>query len=266
VGVKLYQLGIIALLLVPLCASKNSYADSNLKWQPIGSDLELGRVTIESGALFNAELLLVRSSLKHYRLGVLQASNLGLRKATVRAMTRSSRAVAAINANFFDEDGKPLGLIITHGVLQQRMHQRGNTLTGVFAVSRNSISITQRDRFEPAAVLEAIQAGPRLIANGVALGDLKQPKAFARRSGVCVDRTGRMVLFCVGEGLIGTSFEDLTKTLLSPGIECKDALNFDGGGSAQIYIDGSRNGLAIEELSVDGRDEVPVALALFGSD
>jgi hypothetical protein len=52
---------------------------------------------------------------------------------------------------------------------------------------------------------------------------------------------------------------------MRPEIGCQEALNFDGGGSSQLFVSGNIPGHegAVREEDFPGRDEVPVALGLF---
>ena len=66
----------------------------------------------------------------------------------------------------------------------------------------------------------------------------------------------------------GVSLSDLKNILVSEEINCKDALNFDGGGSAQIYISNKIPNIVsnVNARYVPGNDKIPVALGLFVQD
>jgi exopolysaccharide biosynthesis protein len=72
-------------------------------------------------------------------------------------------------------------------------------------------------------------------------------------------------MFVVSSGLLGVSLEQLQDELQRPGIDCLDALNLDGGGSSQLWVNGSIQGApnGFEEISIQASDPVPVAFALF---
>jgi hypothetical protein len=58
----------------------------------------------------------------------------------------------------------------------------------------------------------------------------------------------------------------LQELLASPTIGCTEALNLDGGGSAQIFARSSlttHNSTATQEVIVEGIDRVPVFLGFF---
>ena len=153
--------------------------------------------------------------------------------------------------------------VISRGIIQQKMHRGGGTLTGIAFVTPKSVGIAHRNDFSPEGVIEATQAGPRVLDDGQVVSGLKESSFRTNLSGMCLDRQGRVILYRVSAGVFGASVPLLQRLLLSPGVNCVDALNFDGGGSSQLYISGEIPGHAgaVREESFPGRDEVPVALA-----
>lgn len=255
---------IFVILLVP-CGSRADNFDQRVIWRKIGSDLETATVSLEAGGIFTSELMLFRTALSRYRIGAIRAAEFGLNKATVKVLCQLSKAVLCINANFFDENGDPLGLVINRGTMHQKIHRGGQTLTGIFQVTRKSIGIVHRFEFNPATVIEAVQAGPRLISQGLPVAGVQDNDSFSRRSGICVDKNGRAIFFSVMSGLFGASLPQLQDILVIHGIDCKEVLNLDGGGSAQLYVSAAIPGASPDatEISYTGRDEVPVALGLL---
>ena len=250
--------------LICVFATATSHAEDSVQWNRLGDDLEVAQIDLGSGLIFYPQLTLVRTSLKHYRVEAFRAETFSKRAIDVREMAQASRAIVGINANFFDEQHKPLGLIISRGNLVQGLHRGGQTLTGVFKVTRNSIGIASRAEFNAAAVVEAIQAGPRLLANTQRISGLRDATVSSRRAGVCIDSSNRL-LFYVVSSIIGATLDQIQSALLLPGIGCVDALNLDGGGSAQLYISSELAGAAkgASPIYISGGDEVPVMLGLF---
>ena len=64
---------------------------------------------------------------------------------------------------------------------------------------------------------------------------------------------------------MGVSIAEIQNMLLQEGVDCRDALNLDGGGSAQFFLDSHLPGALpeLQEVTIHGRDDVPVALGLF---
>lgn len=235
-----------------------------LDWHKVADDLETAEVGYQTNAIIAGQVLFVRSELKRYRIGVIRAAEYGWSRATVKSLCKASKGAVCINANFFDESGDPLGLIISRGIEYHRLHKGGHTLTGIFEVTRHDITVVNRVNFTPDKVLEAVQAGPRLLANGAAIPGVSDERS-SRRAGVCVDKHRRLLLFCTQSAITGLTIQELQGLLLAEPLGCVEALNLDGGGSAQLYISSALLGAGtnLQEVFLAGRDEVPVAVALF---
>jgi hypothetical protein len=238
--------------------------DPTVSWQPLGPDIEQANTSLNPDSLFSSSVVMVRSSLSRFKLQVIKASDFGWKRAPVRALCRAAGATACVNSNFFDEQGKALGLVISRGIVHQKIHKGGGTLTGVLFVTPKSVGLAHRDAFSPVGVVEATQAGPRVISESTIVPGLKESSFRTNLSGVCLDRNGRVVLYRVTSGVFGASLPLLQRLLLSPSVQCAEALNFDGGGSSQFYISGSIPGHtgATREENFPGTDDVPVVVGL----
>lgn len=237
-------------------------------WQLLAPDLETSEFGPEGDEMFSHKLRFLRTSLKKFRVGVLQASDFGSRRLDAKAVCLASKAAVCLNSNFFDEEGKALGLVVNRGITHQKIHAGGSLLNGIFQVSRRGYAISDRHAFDRNAAVEAVQAGPRLLANGRKLDNIRDKSSKSRRAGVCIDNSGRLLLFCSSSNIVGMSIESLQHTLVAGGIDCVDALNFDGGGSAQMYVRPYNSASAKvtaenAELFLAGSDEVPVFLSLL---
>jgi exopolysaccharide biosynthesis protein len=232
-------------------------------WTTLAEDLEVREVSYPSGSLFPARLIFLRSALKRFNVGVVRAADFGMTRSTVKDLVNRSKAVAGINANFFVDSGQPLGLVISRAILHGKLHRGGKALTGIFQSGRLGMSVVGREEFSPTSVVEAVQAGPRLLIKGKKVPGV-HTASYSRRAGVCIDREGRLNLFCVSSGLLGLTVGQLQELLARDDVGCVDALNLDGGGSAQLYVSKTlpREELE-EEILVQGSDPVPVILALF---
>ena len=245
-------------MIVPLSSLA---ADSPTHWTTISDDLEQYQVSQEAAALFEKELLLFRTSLRRFRIGVVRAREFGKNRSDVKTLAESSNAALLVNANFFDEQDKALGLIVGRGNTYQAIHRGGDTLTGIFQIKKNHPSIIYRSSYLPEGVIEAVQAGPRLLAGGRVVPGLRDRSGPTRRAGICIDQIERVIFFCTAPGLGGVAIEELQQILLSDKIGCREALNLDGGGSAQLYVNVDLHQKS--EVFLKGRDEVPVAIGLF---
>lgn len=248
---------------------KNTSAPlTEVNWNRISEDLETGDGYLLGTTLLSTDLKLVRTALRNYSVRVLQVGNPSdLPLANVRSLAKADGAVVAINASFFDKERQPLGLIIRSGKQYQGVHRGGSTLTGIFGLYRGRPTIINRTKFlstefSSKGMSEAIQAGPRLISGSTIVPDLRAATSPARRAAVCIDNKNRLVLACTVSGLVGLSMEQLVQILLDPKIGCVEALNLDGGGSAQLFVDSSKTALK-SDIFIEGRDAIPVALGLY---
>lgn len=234
-------------------------------WEQLADGLEASHFQVSASSLLASSAVAVRASNSSYAPRTVRASEYGWKKATAQTLCKASGAVACINSNFFDEQGKPLGVVISRGIQHNKMHNGGGTLTGVFFATSESVGVVHRSLFSAEKVLEAAQAGPRLISEGAPVVGVKDSASATNISLVCIDREKRVVLMRVSLAMFGGSLRELQTVLLRPELGCVEALNFDGGGSSQLYISGGVAGHegATREEFLPGRDEVPVVLGLF---
>lgn len=258
--------GIAFAALLQICTPLMLQADITYEvtWDKIAQGFEVGRIQSTSSSFFGTALLAFRVDLQRFRVAALPAEDFGDKRLDARAICKASRASLCINANFFDEAGNALGLVVTRGIQRNQIHRGGRVLSGIFKVTRESARIIHRAEFEPASIMEAVQAGPRLLVNGNKV-PISDPSS-SRRAGICIDKKQRLVFYITSaNSLRGISIPDLQRILTHPDIDCDDALNLDGGSSAQLYIDPALPGATAQspEISIEGGVRVPVFLGLF---
>jgi uncharacterized protein YigE (DUF2233 family) len=205
-------------------------------WTPLARGMEYRTVKVGAGiVLYQARLDLSRGSLK-----VLYAPDLGSKRAAVATMARQAKALAAVNASYFDDRGRALGYLKFQGRVVVPSVATGSAFTGVFVLQDGKPRILARAAFRPARCEMALQAGPRLVAGGRPTTGLRETRSF-RQSGIAVTRGGRVVLYATGGSYRGMTWDKLRRVLLGPevdgGIQPSDVLNLDGGSSSQIFID-----------------------------
>lgn len=227
-------------------------------WRKISEDLDAGSGSFGASILSTSVITAFRTSLKVFHAQVLQASDFGRPRMSARSICEAAHAALCVNANFFDPSGKPLGLVVSRGIVANPIHKGGNVLTGIFAVTKNGISISGRDNFDIGGISEALQAGPRLISSGRIVSGLKDTPT-TRRSGICRDKESRLIIYVIADSWSHSSIADVLDILRSPDLGCVDALNLDGGGSSQLFLGGLEG---VEDVWFPGRDDVPIALAL----
>jgi uncharacterized protein YigE (DUF2233 family) len=134
----------------------------------------------------------------------------------------------AVNAGFFDTEGRPLGLVVSGGA---RLSPLGKKLSGgVLTIDGGRARLFEAESFDPASSPRfAIQCRPRLVVGG-------QPNVRsddgqrAERTALCLRDAGRTLeVLLVRDAEGGPSLYALGRFLAERG--CEDALNLDGGPS-----------------------------------
>ncbi len=246
---------------LPIAAAQESSLprDSSFRWMHVEDGYDVGRYIVGSKDSFlPSEVILARFNPAKFSFHAVRAtSNETPTIADVRTITQQAGGIAGINAHFFDENDRPLGLLIENGEVQQRLHKGGRVLTGIFAIRKGMPLISLRERFQPEGASMAIQAGPRLIEDGkrVAMGD---DDGTSRRSGVALTKLNEVILYATVLRFPGASFGDIQAMLLDPALGVWHAMNLDGGGSSQLFIAKQRN--VENEIFITGGDSVPVGL------
>lgn len=251
-GSWLVVLGLVALL----AASGRADAPEGA-WRSLARGLEYRSVRLGSGSFPAMHQL--RLDLAHHRLALSQASDPSSRLQTVSALRTAAGALAAVNAGYFDEAGRPLGYLRQGDRLIVPDVATGSAFTGVLVVRPDGARILHRGSFQPGRMPLALQAGPRLVAAGRPVQGLEGPAR--RRTGVAVDRKGRVVLYATDPGghLTLEACRDLL--LRRPergGVQPADVLNLDGGSSTGFSL--SAGGLQVDRPAYT---LVPVALVVL---
>jgi len=214
-------------------------------WQPVSPGLAQRTVqclTITGPVRVTA----VRAALPSWQLRVVDAHQ-GRPGSGGSAQRLCPSVGAMINANFFDiENLNPLGLVIARGkTISPVKHENGwFGKWGIFYVCRGHAEIMPAEQPLPALVTEAVQAGPILIKQGkINANPLRQ---YAPRAALGLAANGQ-VIFAVAEGYL--SFEQWA-ICLRDRLDCHDAINLDGGPSAQLAFHGVTSYCTPDTVSV----------------
>ncbi len=244
-----------------LCFAGNEPADLTIRWEKVGKEAYFGKLGFyPSNSFLRSELYLFRFKLEHYKIMLVEASQvLSKPRGMVEDMVQKTGGFAGINANFFDTEGSPLGLMIpATREANKKVQLGGRLLTGVFSIRDGLPSVVSRSTFNSDKVEFALQAGPILYLKGTPTR-FNSPSQTSRRSGMAVTKSNEVVIFSTLLRFPGTSLEDMQGVLGKTGLEIMDALNLDGGGSSQFYLKPSQKR---EKIFISGGDEVPVALVV----
>ncbi len=231
-------------------------------WRTAQTGVDLRTIVLERiEPNYQMELKLVRFDLKAVTPRILHGRDLQLLNgASSKTFAEISGAIAAINANYFDEKGRALAYLKTAEREINRSVSKHSLYTGVFGVRDGSPFVMHRDDFNPNQASEALQSGPLLLHRGAAVEVLRGLGRYARRAVVGMDRSGRMIIAVTDAVLGGLSLTELQELFANPKaqLDTTDLLNLDGGGSAQLYLKAGQ----FEEWVV-GTTDVPVAIGFF---
>jgi exopolysaccharide biosynthesis protein len=230
-------------------------------WKAIQRGIEFRKIALErSQPSYALELKLLRFDSQLIAPRILYASELSLKAATAKGFAEKSGAVAAINANYFDTNGRPLAYLKTLTKQFNPGVSKHGLYTGVFGVRDAAPFVMHRDQFQPALASEALQSGPLLLLHGAPVEIMQGLARYARRSAIGVDKDGHVVIAATDAVIGGLNFTELQElfSVSKWQIQTLDLLNLDGGGSAQLYLKSGK----FEEW-LPGTSEVPVAIGFF---
>jgi len=230
-------------------------------WKSIQRGVEFRTIAMQRvDPAYAMELKLLRLDSRLIVPRVLYAEQFQLKLANAKLFAEKTGAIASINANYFDEKGRPLAYLKTAAKEINRAVSKHSLYTGVFGLGESGPFVTHRDEFQPAQAAEALQSGPLLLHRSASLEVLSGLGRYARRSVIGIDKEGRM-LIGVSDGVIGgLSFAELQEIFAQAKwqMETVELLNLDGGGSAQLYFKSGK----FEEW-LPGTSDVPVAIGFF---
>jgi len=223
---------------------------SPLIWKSVGKGLFYTEAKQEFKEQQTIILSVLKIDLKHNTIKPILSPD----TKTVRQMLKETKALAVINANFFDIDNKPLGLIFRdHKTLQKK---KNISWWSVFCVQKKRASILHTQNYFPGFCEQAIQAGPRLVVNG-SVPKLKPQNS--RASAVGINTEGYVFFVLANRPISIERFADFfQRPEAEGGLATPWALNLDGGSSSQISIQTEKFNLHLPSLI-----SVPVGLGVF---
>lgn len=161
----------------------------------------------------------------------------------------------AINANFFDQDFKPLGVVMSGGRSINPKHPV--SWQSVFYVDAKGrpgiVPIPEWDDVRDPKT--AVQCGPRLVVRGERNQVARAKPTW--RSGVCIDRDAHVVFFATDPKAQFDVHQMVT--IAADRLQCVEAMLFDGGPSVQMFL--RRDGAPVV---VEGDKRVPAYIVVSG--
>lgn len=226
------------------------YGECRTDWTPLGPGLDYRAITcLGESQTGDLDLHVIRVDPSLWQLNAYLA-----RDASARAVVRDKHAVFAINANFFDSQRNPLGLVVRSG--EQVRHPREISWQAVFLVHKDGTArIVHESEWtkQKDEAFMAVQAGPRLVIAGHTVR-VRQSYA-AERAGVCIQKPNQLLFFATPSDRKFDMYEIARiarRDEVDGGLACQDAMLFDGGHSTQIYLKTER-----KKVSMRG-DPAPV--------
>jgi exopolysaccharide biosynthesis protein len=235
----------------------------NANWETtkLGKKFYWKRTHFKQKELFNANqsinILEISLNNKKVKFGLATVDSMKSNPQIKRSLQKTSKiatdldAIAAVNAGFFDmKNGgavdflKIEGKIVDTTRLSNVARLPFHSISGVI-IDNNKVSIIkgeQKAGWEKNLTQENILlTGPLLLYNGVmeelsntSFNDNRHPRTCA-----CVTNDKKLLLITVdgrSTESFGLTLTELSK--LAKALNCKDAINFDGGGSTTMYIKG----------------------------
>ena len=230
-------------------------------WRTLQKGVALRTVALErSEPSYRLELRLLRFDSQIIIPRVLIAGQWQLKSASAKTFAEKSSAIATINANYFDEKGRPLAYLKSAAQEINRTISKHALYTGVFGIGESGPFVMHRDEFQPAQASEALQSGPLLVHRGAPVEITSGLGRYARRAVIGIDKQGQIIVGVTDALIGGLSFSELQEIFTNSKwqLETPELLNLDGGGSAQLYV---RSGKFEDWLP--GTAEVPVGIGFF---
>jgi len=219
-------------------------------WNTIAPGIEYQDISNSSIInLTNTHIHAFKIDLKLNKFNLALASELNDKSAFVDNFAKKHSAVIAINGGFFDKSYRPLGLRISN--YRQYNPIKNISWWGIFYIINNKPYISQVNNFNKNQKISfAVQSGPRLVINGI-IPKLKP--GYAERTALGITQNNEIIILVTQNTPITTT--ELAKLMKSSPLECKNAINLDGGSSSQLFVN-----LINFHLSVSGFSEISDAI------
>lgn len=223
----------------------SSYAKT-LEWQTLAPGIDYTAIHFPE-LYVTSKLHALRIDPKRYQLNLLTAQDIARKAGLVTKFAQTKNALIVVNGGFFNSDYQSLGLRINRGHIVNPI--KSISWWDIFVIEDDQPKIISTANYQQSdKVTFAIQAGPRLLIDG------KIPKLKDKadlRSALCITPTNQIII-AVTEHLPLTTTQlanILRKSETKNGLNCKDALNLDGGHSSQLYVNVGTKKINVPNLS-----------------
>lgn len=162
------------------------------------------------------------------------------------AFAKEYHALAAVNAGFFDvkNGGSVTYLKVDNHAISPTRNKKSENAEGAFVINKKGKIIIEPAKGEQfydtnEDYFSVLVTGPLLLLQGKK--EPLQDNAFSNnrhpRTCACLQKNGRLLFLTIdgrAEPAQGMSLPELQDFLLQ--LKCKDAINFDGGGSTTMWL------------------------------
>jgi len=202
-------------------------------WENLGNGLEVRRYQVLSGGSRIA-IIAFRVPASHVHLA-------GKDLLFAESWRVKAKARVAVNGGYFDTAYKAIGLRMARGRV---LSPPAASNWPVFWICKGTPHIGPvADWSAGGRASDAVQCGPRLVWDG----QVQPVKAqWARRTGIGIDARGRVVVAIAEEPMLFSDWAGAWAD--SNGLNCRDAMNLDGGGSTQMSVDAGGQRETLEGL------------------
>jgi len=230
-------------------------------WKAAQKGIDVRKISLERAQpAHTLDLKLFRFDTSLIVPRVIYSAQHDLKVADVKSLAQKTGALCAINANYYDPEGKPLAFLKTAAKTINPRVSAAALYSGIFGTKHHQPFIAHRNDFLPDQADEGIQSGPLLLLRGSVQAVAGAPSRPGRRALIGIDKEQRLFIAVTDTILGGLSWTELQELFTAPQwqLQAHDLLALDGGGSAQVYIKTAKH----EEL-IPGTAEVPVAIGFF---
>lgn len=210
-------------------AVPHATATDSVVWQALGNGIERQEISLVPYQRGSAPVLRIDPAAVTFRVHYSPGAARSL--VEWRDMLPGARVI--VNANFFDETDRVLGLLVSDGQVFGRSFAG---FGGMFAVSTTGVRVQSlvAEPYQGQMLLHAVQAFPMLInAGGVLAPQGDGFDSASRRTWIGQDGEGRVV---IGVIPYAVSLADLQYWLLGSDLSLDNAFALDGGRSSGLVV------------------------------
>jgi len=222
-------------------------------WQSISPGVEYRELSIQQGDR-SERLRIARVDPAQARFRVLYNPD---RPQRVSEWLTESKALLAVNGNFFDPQNRALSLVIQDGQVSGAPYEG---FGGMFAVSGDGVRVRSNvtEPYAGEALSAALQNFPMLVLpDGTPNLEIDDNGRSAPRTAVAQDRAGRIVF--VASPTSAFTLTEFGQWLAASDLDLEAALNLDGGTSTGLVLrSGNRT------LGSDSWVQVPNVIVVEG--